>query len=66
VQVNNSQADWRRTGGLYGIEDLKEAPAKDGEWFEMHIQVMGQQIRVLVDGKLVVELHGAQGRRAPG
>jgi hypothetical protein len=65
VQVNNSQADWRRTGGLYGIEDLKEAPAKDGEWFEMHIQVMGQQIRVLVDGKLVVDYTEPKGVERP-
>ena len=53
-QVNNSHKDWRRTGGLYAIEDVKEAPAKDGEWFEMHITVMGKDITIAVDGKETV------------
>jgi Domain of Unknown Function (DUF1080) len=33
VQVNNSHTDWRRTGSLYAIQDVKEVYAKDGEWF---------------------------------
>ncbi|MGI8636052.1 MAG: 3-keto-disaccharide hydrolase, partial [Segetibacter sp.] len=33
VQVNNSHTDWRRTGSLYAIEDVKEVYVKDNEWF---------------------------------
>lgn len=55
VQVNNSQGDWRRTGGLYGIEDLREAPAKDDVWFRMHVRVVGKQITVRVDDRVVVD-----------
>lgn len=55
VQINNSQSDWRRTGGLYGIEDLREPPAVDGEWFEMRVTVDGSRIRVAVHGKTVVD-----------
>jgi len=29
VQVNNSHTDWRRTGSLYGIADVKEVFVKD-------------------------------------
>ncbi|MFT7618249.1 MAG: hypothetical protein ACI97A_001890 [Planctomycetota bacterium] len=54
-QVNNTQGDWRRTGGLYGIQDIKEAPAKDNEWFDMHITVRGNHIHVEVDGKTTAD-----------
>jgi hypothetical protein len=55
VQVNNSQGDWRRTGGLYAIADVREAPAKDDEWFEMAITVRGSRITVAVDGKITAD-----------
>jgi hypothetical protein len=55
IQVNNSHTDWRRTGSVYGIQDVKEAPAKDNEWFTQHIIVDGNQITVKVDDKVINE-----------
>lgn len=55
VQVNNTQSDWRRTGGLYAIEDVKLAPAKDNEWFTQHIIVKGKKVTVKINGKTLVE-----------
>lgn len=55
VQVNNSQSDWRRTAGLYGIDDLKEAPAQDDKWFAMVVRVEGRHVTVAVDGKQVID-----------
>ena len=55
VQVNNSHTDWRRTAGLYAIQDVKEAPAKDEEWFAMHIKVKGKRITVKVNDKLITD-----------
>jgi len=55
VQVNNSHTDWRRTAGLYGVQDVKEAPAKDEEWFTMHIKVKGKHITVKVNDKLITD-----------
>lgn len=55
VQVNNTHTDWRKTGGLYAIEDVKEAPAKDNEWFTEHIIVNGKNVKVLVNGKVTVD-----------
>jgi len=55
VQVNNTQSDWRRTGGLYGIDDIKEAPAEDGRWFAMRVRVDGKHVTVEVDGKKLVD-----------
>ena len=55
VQVNNSHTDWRRTGSLYGINDVRDSAAKDNEWFTQHIIVDGRQITVMVNGKTVME-----------
>lgn len=55
VQVNNSHSDWRRTGGLYAVVDVKEAPAKDNEWFTQHIIVNGKHIVVKVNGVTTVD-----------
>ena len=55
VQVNNSHTDWRRTGSLYGINDVRNSAAKDNEWFTQHIIVDGRQITVMVNGKTVME-----------
>lgn len=54
-QVNNTQSDWRRTGGLYAIDDVKEAPAKDNTWFDYHIIVNGKNIKIMIDDKKVVD-----------
>ena len=29
IQVNNSHTDWRRTGSVYALQDVREAPAQD-------------------------------------
>ncbi|MBN2512562.1 MAG: DUF1080 domain-containing protein [Sedimentisphaerales bacterium] len=55
VQVNNSHGDWRRTGGLYAVVDVKEAPAKDNEWFTQHIIVQGKHITIKVNGVVTVD-----------
>ena len=55
VQVNNSHSDWRRTGSLYGINDVRDSAAKDNEWFTQHIIVDGRQITVMVNGRVVME-----------
>ena len=65
VQVNNSHTDWRRTGSLYGINDVRDSAAKDNEWFTQHIIVDGRQITVLVNGKTVMQYAVPQeGRRS--
>lgn len=54
-QVNNSQEDWRRTGSLYAIEDVRETKAKDNEWFDYDITVRGKTITIKVNGETTVE-----------
>lgn len=55
VQVNNSHTDWRRTGSLWAIQDVKEAYVKDNEWFTLHIKVKGKHISVAINDKMVVD-----------
>ena len=55
VQINNTHSDWRRTGGLYAVDDLRETPAKDNEWFNMHIIVQEKRVVVKIDGHVVLE-----------
>ena len=77
IQVNNTfEKDFRKTGSLYQVSDVKESAAKDNEWFTEHIIVKGDTITVRVNDTPVVEwtqpadwpgVKGSPGRRlAPG
>lgn len=56
AQVNNTyESDPRRTASLYGIDDINDPPAKDGEWFTMYIKVQDKNITIKLDGKTMVE-----------
>jgi hypothetical protein len=55
VQVNNSHTDWRRTGSLYSIEDVKDVFVKDNEWFTEDIKVEGKRIIIKVNDRTVVD-----------
>jgi hypothetical protein len=55
VQVNNSHTDPKRTGGLYGVKDVYEVPAKDNVWFTEEVIVRGKHIVIKIDGKTVVD-----------
>jgi hypothetical protein len=54
-QVNNTQGDPQKTGGLYNTVKVLEAPAEDGKWWEQHIIVKDRHITVKIDGKTVVD-----------
>jgi hypothetical protein len=55
VQVNNTQSDPRKTGSLYGVKDVTQAPAKDNEWFDLLVTVEGDHVTVAVNGETVVD-----------
>lgn len=55
IQVNNSYVkDPVKTGSLYHVADVTEAPAKDDEWFTEHIVVKDNTITVRVNDKETV------------
>jgi len=55
VQVNNTHSDWRKTGSLYGVRDVRKSQAKDNQWFTQHIIVQDKRIIIKVNGKTTVD-----------
>jgi len=55
VQVNNSHTDWRRTGSLYAIEDVKEVYVKDSVWYTEYVKVEGKHVTIKINDKTVVD-----------
>lgn len=67
VQINNSYPhDHRRTGSLYGVDDITEAPAPDNEWFTLAIRVEGRRVTVAVDGQTLVDRRVRPAEERPG
>ncbi|MFN0172576.1 MAG: DUF1080 domain-containing protein [Bryobacteraceae bacterium] len=66
AQVNNSHKDWRRTGSLYAIEDVKENLVPDDTWWEQHIIAQGNHIIIKVNGKTVVDYIDKENRFTKG
>ena len=55
IQVNNTYKDPVKSGSLYHVADIFEAPAKDDEWFTEHIIVQGDTITVKVNDKQTIQ-----------
>lgn len=55
VQVNNSHTDWRRTGSLYAIQDVKEVYVTDDVWYTEYIKVEGKHVIIKINDKVVVD-----------
>ncbi|MBA4166233.1 MAG: DUF1080 domain-containing protein [Chitinophagaceae bacterium] len=65
VQVNNSHSDWKRTGGLYDVKDVREVYAKDNEWFTEYIKVVGKHVIIKINDKQVVDYTEPEGAKPP-
>jgi hypothetical protein len=55
AQVNNTHTDWRKTGSLYQVQDVKEQVAQDGKWWTETIIVKGNRVIIKIDDKTVVD-----------
>ncbi|WP_031529920.1 3-keto-disaccharide hydrolase [Dyadobacter crusticola] len=55
VQVNQSHTDYKRTGSLYNVVDVKETYVKDDEWYTEYIKVEGKHITIKINDKVVVD-----------
>ena len=55
TQVNNTHTDWKKTGSLYDISNVREIAARDGKWWTQHIIVRGNHVVIKVDGKTVTD-----------
>ena len=55
AQVNQTHGDWRKTGSVYAVKDVRESAAKDDEWFDYHIIVHGNKVTLKINGETVNE-----------
>jgi hypothetical protein len=55
VQVNNSHTDWRRTGSLYAVVDIKEVYCPDNVWFTESVSVRGKRVIIKLNDTVVVD-----------
>lgn len=55
VQVNNTHGDWKKTGSIYDVVNVRESAAQDYQWWTQHIIVNGNRVIVKIDGKTVVD-----------
>lgn len=63
-QVNITQGDPKKSGGLYGTADVFVAPAKDNEWYKNHIRVEGRRVIVKINDKVVTDYTEPEGKEA--
>lgn len=55
VQVNNSHTDWKRTGSLYNIVDVRDKIVPDSVWYTERIKVEGKHVQIWVNDKQTVD-----------
>lgn len=65
TQVNQTQGDWRKSGSVYSVQDVKEISVKDNEWYTHHVVVKGGNVKIYLNGKLVNDFTEEPGRQ-PG
>lgn len=65
VQVNNSHTDWKRTAGLYDVQDTKKVYVKDNVWFTLYIKVQGKHVITKINKTVVTDWTQPDGFVAP-
>jgi hypothetical protein len=55
VQVNQTHEDWRKTGSLYSVSDVKENLVKDNEWYQYDITVKDKHVVIKINNKVAVD-----------
>lgn len=53
IQVNQTHTDWRKTGSVYGLQDVKETFVKDDEWYTEQISVQGKKVTIRINDKII-------------
>ena len=63
TQVNQTQGDWRKSGSVYSVKDVREVHVKDNAWYTHHVVVRGNNVKIYLDGKLVNDFTEEPGRQ---
>jgi Domain of Unknown Function (DUF1080) len=55
VQVNQTHTDWKKTGSLYDVVNVKDQLVKDNEWYTYDIVVKDKHVTIKVNDKIAVD-----------
>jgi hypothetical protein len=65
TQVNCTHGDWKKTGSIYDVVNVRESASKDNEWWTQTIIVQGKHAIVKINDKVVVDYTEPAGKE-PG
>ncbi len=54
-QVNVTHGDPKRTSSLYDVQNVANPPVKDNEWYTQEIIVKDRNIKLIVNGEVLVD-----------
>jgi hypothetical protein len=55
AETTNGYIEHKMTGSIYAVRNTWVAPAKDDEWFNYRIRVVGKTIQTFINDKLICE-----------
>lgn len=55
AQVNCTHTDWKKTGSLYDVVNIRDPHHQDNKWFLYDIIVKDNHVTLKIDGKTVVD-----------
>jgi hypothetical protein len=61
----NGYIEHKMTGSIYAVRNTWVAPAKDNQWFNYRIRVVGNTLQTFIDGRLVCEYAEPLGAHRP-
>ncbi|MEY3283349.1 MAG: hypothetical protein RIR86_1362 [Acidobacteriota bacterium] len=53
IQVNQTHGDWKKSGSIYDVANVKDVVVKDNEWYTYTITVKGKRITVKLNDTVV-------------
>jgi hypothetical protein len=66
AQVNATHGDWKKTGSLYDVKDIRDPHHVDNKWFLYEIIVKDLNVILKVDGQTVCDWTQPPGFKPPG
>lgn len=63
-QVNITQSDPKKSGGIYATMDVAKPPAKDNEWYTQEIIVEGRHVVLKINGEVTADYMEPEGKPA--
>jgi hypothetical protein len=65
AQVNATHSDWKKTGSLYDVVNIRDPHHQDNKFFLYEIIVKGNHVELKVDGTTVCDWTQPEGFKAP-